>query len=161
MVKASRVPQDEVSLSSQSIHISLHLFVWVFSGIVSLDFCKFWLGARNSSEVVNDSWIFWKKENICFWKKVIIRFSNKLKKPTFAPYLNICGKWSKNGPRVSVFEFLKKLIMNFFWIWSIIKVCVICYILAQLPFFRKVWLHYLEKSRGRQNAVGQLYSMIF
>ena len=42
---------------------------------------------------------------------------------------NISQKWAKNG----FLNLLENLVINFFKIWSIKKVCNICCILAQIP----------------------------
>ena len=48
---------------------------------------------------------------------------------------NFCPK---NGPKIDFLNLLENVI-NFFWIWSIKKVYIKCCILAQIPYFGKIW----------------------
>ena len=43
------------------------------------------------------------------------------------------GKWTKNMQKTGFFE-LKKLVINFSSVWSLMKVCTIGYIPAQIPY---------------------------
>ena len=49
------------------------------------------------------------------------------------------GFFRINEPKTGFFELLKNLGIKFFWIWSIIKVYIICCILAQNPYLAKIW----------------------
>ena len=89
---------------------SFHLF-GCFLGIVSLVFSKFWHGSRNLNEVMRDR----------------ARFSGEI---------DFCPKNWGNGPKMSqqqvILDLLKNLVINFYWICSIIKMQIICCILAQI-----------------------------
>ena len=41
------------------------------------------------------------------------------------------GKWTKNGPKIV-------LVINFYWVCSIIKICIICCVCAQIPYLGKL-----------------------
>ena len=99
-----------------SFRLSGH-FLW----IVSLTFCKFWHGARNSYEVVRDrAW-----------------FSRKI---FFVP------KMGELGQKQGFLNLLKNWVIIFFWIWSIKKFYNIYCILAQIPYLGKFWfLRYRPK----------------
>ena len=62
-----------------------------FLGIVSLVFSKVWHGARNPYEVVHD--------RAGFSKRKIL--------------LSKLGKWTKNGPKIGLFEAFEKLDQSF------------------------------------------------
>ena len=47
-----------------------------------------------------------------------------------------CPKNGENGLKM---DLLENLVINFFWIWSIKKVYINCYFLAQIPYLRKIW----------------------
>ena len=48
------------------------------------------------------------------------------------------GKWIKNGPKQSVFNLLKNLVVKFYWICSIMKI----YIIPSVPagFFNQPYI---------------------
>ena len=48
-----------------------------------------------------------------------------------------CPKNGENGPKIVFLDLLENLIINFFWIWSIKKVHIICCILALIPYLGK------------------------
>ena len=48
-------------------------------------------------------------------------------------------KSGENWPKAGLLNLLKNLIVHFFWIWSMIKVYIICYIPAQIPHLGKIW----------------------
>ena len=54
-----------------------------------------------------------------------------------------CPKNGENGWKVGqkwgFLIILENLVINFFWIWSIKKVYIICCIFAQIPYLRKMW----------------------
>ena len=49
------------------------------------------------------------------------------------------GKYAKNGQKIGFSNLLENLVINFFWIWSIMKVYTVCCILAQIPYLGKIW----------------------
>ena len=49
------------------------------------------------------------------------------------------GKFAKNGQKIGFSNLLENLVINFFWIWSIMKVYTVCCILAQIPYLGKIW----------------------
>ena len=106
--------------------LSIRPSVWKFSGMDLLGFSKFWHDVRNPCKIVCDSWIFLNKKK--WWM------------------LQKWGKWAKHR----VFWIYWKIWSYFFWIRSLIKVCIICCISNP---------HILEKSRSwdmGQNALCQL-----
>ena len=67
---------------------------------------------------------------------------------------NFCPK---NGPKIDFLNLLENVI-NFFWIWSIKKVYIKCCILAQIPYFGKIWfLRYGPKCSLSNQIAGFLY----
>ena len=88
-----------------------------FLGIVSFVFSKFWHDARNPYEVVCDSQIFQKK----FFLPPKLR------------------NWAKNEPITGFLNILKNFVIYFYWICSIMKMNVICYVPAQIPYLGKFW----------------------
>ena len=92
-----------------------------FHGIVSLFFSKFWHGARIPWEVVCDRAGF-------------------LGKNFFAP------KIGKMGQKQGFFNLLESFVINFYWIWSIMKIYIICCVPAQIPYLGKfLFLRYGPK----------------
>ena len=91
----------------------LPLVLWsrCFLEIVSLVFSKFWHVPRNPYEIVHDR----------------VRFF-------LLPKL---GKWTKNGPKTRFFDLLKNLVINFYWICSIMKIYIIFCVPAKIPYFGK------------------------
>ena len=106
-----------------SVLLSFHLlfcqsghFLWV----VSLTFCKCWHGARNPYEVVHYR----------------AGFSRKF---FFVPKIGKMDTMDKNG------FFIGKFI-NFYWIWPIMKIYIICCVSAQTAFLGKfLFLRYGPK----------------
>ena len=48
------------------------------------------------------------------------------------------GKMGQKWPEIGFFEFwLENLVINFFWIWSVTKVYIICCIVAKKAYFKK------------------------
>ena len=88
-----------------------------FLGIASLVFSKFCNDARNSCEVVRDTTGFSRK----------IFFPQKL------------GKWTKMGQKQGLLNILKNFVINFYWVFSIIKIYIICCFPAQIPYLEKFW----------------------
>ena len=86
-----------------------------FLGIVSLVFLKFWHGARNPYEAVRDR----------------ARFPRK--KFFLPPKI---GKLTRNGPKTGFFNLLENFVINFYWIYSIMKY-IICCVPAQIPYLGK------------------------
>ena len=86
---------------SLSVLLSCHLS-WFFLGIEHLDFYKFRHGAKNPYEVVCD------RAN--FLEKLL---PQKL------------GKWVKNSVNLK-----KNLVINFYWICSLMKICIICCVIS-------------------------------
>ena len=92
-----------------------------FLGIVLLIFSKFWHGARIPCEVMRDR----------------ARFSRK---KFFTP------KIGKMGQRQDFFNLLEDLVINFYWMWSIMKMYIICCVPAQIPYLGKfLFLRYGPK----------------
>ena len=59
-------------------------------------------------------------------------------RPEFFEKKTFCCKNWGNGPKIGFFEFfLKKLVINFHWICSIIKIYIICCDPAQTRFWEK------------------------
>ena len=111
-----------------SVHASVHLPVLpigCFPGTVSLIFSEFWHGARIPSEVVRDR----------------DGFSGKI----FLP--SKLGKWSQSGPKTGCFFYLlENLIINFYWIWSVMKMYIICFVPEQISYLGKfLFLRYGPK----------------
>ena len=100
----------------QSFRLSFCLSVR-FLGIASLVFSKFWHDARNSCEVVRDTTGFSRK----------IFFPQKL------------GKWTKMGQKQGLLNILKNFVINFYWVFSIMKIYIICCFPAQIPYLEKFW----------------------
>ena len=96
-----------------------------FLGIVSLVFSEIWHGARNSYEVVRDRARFSEKKN-------------------FLPQ-----NWEKRpnmGQKHGFFNLLENLVINFYWIWSIMEIYIICCVPAQIPYLGKfLFLRYGPK----------------
>ena len=74
-------------------------------------FSIFWHGARNPYEVVHDR----------------TRFSREIK---------------ENGPKMvqkqGLLNLLKNLVINFYWIFSIMEICMICNVPAQISWLGKI-----------------------
>ena len=52
----------------------------------------------------------------------------------------------ENEPKIEFLKLLKNLGISFFWIWSIMKVCIIWYIPVQIPYQGKIYfLRYRPK----------------
>ena len=47
------------------------------------------------------------------------------------------GKWAQNGPKTGFFQ-LENLVIDFYWIWSIMKFFIICCVAAQIPYLGKL-----------------------
>ena len=119
---AGTVPWNRVFLSfSLSFHLSVRPFFSLsrcFLGIVLLIFSKFWHGARIPCQVMCDR----------------AGFSRKI---FFAP---------KMGQNQGFFNLLENLVINFYWIWSIMKIYILCCVPAQIPFLGKfLFLRYGPK----------------
>ena len=83
-----------------------------FLEIVSLFVLKFWHGARNSHEVVDDiAWFF--RKNFC---------PPKIEKLT------------KNGPKTGFFECSELFVINFYWICYIMEFYSICCVPVEIPY---------------------------
>ena len=95
-----------------------------FLRVLSFIFAKFWHGARIPCKVVHYR----------------AGFSGKI----FCP-LN----WEngpKMGPKQGFFDLLENLVINFYWIWSIMKIYIICCVPAQIPYLGKfLFLRYGPK----------------
>ena len=116
----------ERSYKIGSVRPSFRLFGH-FLRIVSLVFSKFWYGARNPYEVVwicaSQIWILQKK---------------------FLPQK--LRKWTKNGPELSFFNVLKNLIINFYWICSLMKIYITFCVPTQISYLGKfLFLRYGPK----------------
>ena len=98
-----------------SVLPSVQAFLW----IVSLTFSKFWHDARNPYEVARDKARFFRK---CFC------LPQKL------------GKWTQNGSKTDLFKLLKNLFIDFYLILSIMKIYIIFFVAAQIPFLGKFLL---------------------
>ena len=57
------------------------------------------------------------------------------------------GKWTQNEPKTGVFfEFLENLVIKFYWIWSIMKIYIICCVATQISYWWKsLFLRYGPK----------------
>ena len=57
------------------------------------------------------------------------------------------GKWAQNGPKTGFFfNLLENLVTNFYRLWSIMKIYIICCVAAQIPYLRKfLFLRYGPK----------------
>ena len=84
----------------------------LFFGIISLVFYEIWHGARNSWSCAWQSWIFWES--------------------FFLP--QNWEKWPKMGQKQGFFNLLENLVINFYWICSIMNMFIICCISAQIQF---------------------------
>ena len=83
-----------------------------FHGVVSSVFSKFSQGARNAYEVLHDR----------------AGFSGKI---YFAPKI---GKMER---KQGFFNLLENLVINFYWICSVMEIYIICCVPAQIPYLRK------------------------
>ena len=83
--------------------------------MVSLIFSKFWHDARIPCEVVCD--------RVGFCGKIF--FALKIEK--------MGPKWIKNG----FLNLLENLVINFYWIWSVMKIYIIWFVSAQIPYLAK------------------------
>ena len=94
-----------------------------FLGTVSIVFSEIWHGARYSFEVVCDR-AFWEK---FFWPKI--------------------GKKSpKMGQNQGFFNLLENLVINLYWIWSLMEIYIIGCVPAQIPYLGKfLFLRYGPK----------------
>ena len=118
---AGTVPWNRVCSSfSLSFHLSVRPFFSLsrcFLGIVLLIFLNF--GMVLESHV-----------KLC----VTAGFSRKI---FFAP---------KMGQNQGFFNLLENLVINFYWIWSIMKIYILCCVPAQIPFLGKfLFLRYGPK----------------
>ena len=95
-----------------SLLLSILPSVQAFSWSIS----KFWHVARNPYEVVHD-------KVGSSWKKI----------------LN-CENQPKMGQKQDFLKVLKNFVINFYWICSIMKMYIICYVPAQIPYLEKFWL---------------------
>ena len=89
-----------------------------FLGIDSLIFSETQHGVRGPCVVVHDRVGFVKKNFFC-------------------PKNGENGL--KTGQKWGFLDLLKNLVINFFWIWSIKKVHIICCSLALIPYLGKIW----------------------
>ena len=92
----------EISYKIGSVRPSILPFVLLsrcFLGIVLLVFSEIWLGARNSYEVLHDSWIFREKFFL----------------------LQNWERGHKMGQKQGFFNLLENLLINIYWIWSVIS----------------------------------------
>ena len=108
------------------IHLAIRpsVCLGVFFGIISLVYSKFWHGARNRFEVVRDRDGFSRKK-------------------IFAPKIR---KMGKNGLKTRFLNLLKNFVIIFYWICSIMKIYIICYAPAQIPYLGKfLFLRYEPK----------------
>ena len=65
------------------------------------------------------------------------------KKFFFAPKLR---KKAQNGSKTGVFNLFKNLVINFYWIWSIMEIYIIWCVPAQIPYLGKfLFLRYRPK----------------
>ena len=107
-----------------SVHPSI-LLSRRFLGIVLLVFSEIWHGGRNSYEVARDR----------------TRFSRKI---SFCP--KIGKKVPKMGQKQCFFNLLKNLVINFYWILSVMQIYVICWVPAQISYLGKfLFLRYGPK----------------
>ena len=86
-----------------------------FLGIWSLYFYEFWHGARNSDKVVHD------------------------RAGVFGKNLFYSLNWG-NEPNLNL---KKNLVINFHWICSIMRVCIICCVPAQILYWKKSFSWYV------------------
>ena len=107
----------KIGCTCSSIHPSVHPSVFCqsrhFLGIVS--FSKFWYAARDPYEVVLQGAGFSIK-NFCCPQN----WENGLKMGQKQVFLNL----------------LKHLMVNFYWICFIMKIYIVCYVPAQIPYFK-------------------------
>ena len=54
-------------------------------------------------------------------------------------FLPKMGKMGQKCAKKGFLNLLENLVINFFWIRSIVKVYIICCILAQIPYLGKIW----------------------
>ena len=102
-----------------SVLLSRHFF-----GIVSLFFSEIWHGDRILCEVVRDRAGF--SGNIFLLPKL--------------------GKFAQNGPKTGFFNLLENLVINVYWIWSIMKIYIIYWVPAEIPYLGKfLFLRYGPK----------------
>ena len=63
------------------------------------------------------------------------KFSGKI---CFAPKIVKMGqKW---GPKTGFSSLLKNLVINFYWIWSVMKIYIICCVPAQISYLGKIFV---------------------
>ena len=115
------------SYEIRSVHPSVCPSVFLsrhFLGIVYLVFSKFWHGTRNPYEVVWQSW--------------------NLQKKIFLPRKS--GKWAKNGSKQDFLNLLKNFVINFYRVFSIMKIFVTYCFRTQIIYLRKfLFLRYEPK----------------
>ena len=102
-----------------------------FLGFVSLVSSELWHGTRILCEVVRER----------------AGFSGK----TFL--LPKLGKWAKNK---FFFNILENFVIKFYWIWSIMKIYIICCVPSQIPYFG----NFCSRDMG-QNVLSRSDCMIF
>ena len=109
-IKSDHCQWLEKSYKLGSVRPSILFSAQTFFWIRSLVFPKFWHGARNSFEVVHDSWIFGK--------------------------VFLLEKW-KNEPEIFVLNSLKKLVINSSQICCVMKIDIIYCVPAQILYSGK------------------------
>ena len=61
------------------------------------------------------------------------------------------GKWAKNRQKWGFFNLLENLVIIFFWIWSVMKIYIICCIPAKIPYLGKTFFLRYEPNSFRQS----------
>ena len=68
----------------------------------------------------------------CAWQSQIFRENS------FCP-----PNW-ENGPKIGqkqgFLNLLENLVINFYWIWSVMKIYIICFVPAQIPYLGKIFV---------------------
>ena len=49
------------------------------------------------------------------------------------------GEWTKMGQKQGFLNILKNFVVNFYWICSIMKMSIICYVPVQIPYLGTFW----------------------
>ena len=65
---------------------------------------------------------------------VTTKFFSKI---SFAVKMGKMGQ-KKKKPKQGFFNLLEDLIINFFWICSVMKIYIICYVPVQIPYLEKI-----------------------